>query len=237
MTKDMLKTFHGPQGPILTAELRDIIHGYIMSDGYVTKSGSLRIHQSLKQEKFVLWLYEKLEPLRTNKPICDVTMLDKRTNTKTYSKSFQTRSELKEFRSLWYKPLLDANGKLVFKKCLPVNISSFFSGTFITLWYAGDGTKIPGHRGAKFEVTCFTTEERKILQSLFEEKYNIITSINRAGKSKAGTEQWTLNIRARSYDKFHALVTEMDLIPKIFPHKLHKNNNFTDVTSKRRHGL
>jgi hypothetical protein len=226
MKKNILKTFNSTNHvPLnLTDELRDIIHGYIMSDGHVTKYGSLYVEQSLKQEKFVLWLYEKLEPLRNKNPITEITHLDIRTNTKTYSKRFRTLSVLKEFRSLWYKPRLNDDGLIVFKKCLPVNISSFFSATFITLWYAGDGYKIPGHRGVKFEVTCFSIEERKILQSLFKEKYNIITSINRAGKSKAGTEQWALNIRACSYDTFHALITEIDLIPRLFPHKLHKNN-------------
>lgn len=42
-----------------------MIHGYIMSDGYFTKNEIIYIEQSKKQEKFVFWLYKKLELIKT----------------------------------------------------------------------------------------------------------------------------------------------------------------------------
>ena len=209
----------------ISKELRNIIHGYIMSDGHVDKHGKLFIQQCAQQRKFVEWLYDKLEPLRTNTPICSPIRVDKRTNTRTYSNTFNTRVLLAGFRAMWYKPYTDQNGNTKYKKCLPKSLPCFFDSTFITLWFAGDGTKMINQRGAKFEVTAFSPEERKQLQVLFKNKFNISVKINRAGRSKKGTEQWSLSINSGEYDKFRELITQMDLIPTLFSYKLHSVRN------------
>lgn len=115
---------------------------------------------------------------------------------------------------------MDEFGKVCYRKTLPDSIDSIFGSIFVTLWFAGDGTKILSHRGAKFEVSSFSELERLRLKELFKLKYDIETSINRAGVSKKGNSQWTLNIKAPDYSKFHSLITQIDLIPKVFPHKL-----------------
>lgn len=209
-------------------ELRDIIHGYIMSNGQVTPNGSIRVDQSTKQRLFVKWLYEKLQKLRTNTPIQNRIYIDKRYGKKSYSMQFQTRSIGKGFRNMWYKPFANCSNckfdlkSKIYRKCLPSSIDCFFSIPFVTLWFAGDGTKMIGQRGAKFEVTGFTPEERLKLKQLFKTKFNINAKILRAGQSKTGTSQWTLSICAPEYDKFRTLITQMDLIPQIFPYKLCK---------------
>lgn len=43
----------------ISRTLRDIIHGYIMSDGYINRDGALQVDQSKKQEKFVEWIMTK----------------------------------------------------------------------------------------------------------------------------------------------------------------------------------
>jgi hypothetical protein len=196
----------------ISRELRDIIHGYIMSDGYVKPEGCLTIDQSQKQHKFVQWLYAKLESIRTTHPISDVERKDKRTNQVTYSSRFNTRRLLHGFRSMWY-----GNSQ----KALPKNLSGFFSPECISVWFAGDGTKILGSIGAKIEVTNLTPLDRERLKALFKAKYNISVTICRAGKSKKGNTQWTLNINSEDYPKFKALITKIDLIPRLFPYKLH----------------
>lgn len=208
-------------------ELRDIIHGYIMSDGQVTPNGSIKVDQSTKQRLFVKWLYEKLQRLRTNTPIRNTVYIDKRSGKKSYSMQFKTRSICKGFRNLWYKPFADCSNcksdiKLIYRKHLPSSIDCFFSIPFVTVWFAGNGTKMIGQRGAKFEVTGFTPEERLKLKQLFQTKFNINAKILRAGQSKTGTYQWTLAINTSEYDKFRTLITQMDLIPRIFPYKLCK---------------
>lgn len=222
----------------INRQLRDIIHGYIMSDGYVKPNGILTVDQSLKQEKFVMWLYEKFKPIRTDSPIRTVIRRDKLLNlggrvALTKSSRFNTRSVLHGFYAMWYKEdpnqCREALNLALLprktKKCLPKGIDCFFSPEFISLWFAGDGTKTLGSKGAKFEVTAFSPCEREKLKTLFKIKYNINASINRAGTTKKGTEQWTINIGSNDYAKFRTLITKIDLIPKLFPNKLHPLNS------------
>ena len=208
----------------ITREMRDIIHGYIMSDGYVEESGILTIDQGIDQEKFVKWLYGYLSPI-CKKPVGNASIIQvverTRGNTATYSKRFFTKSVCKGFHKMWYKPFINNNGQTLFKKKLPNNISGFFSPIFLSVWFAGDGTKILGSLGAKYEVTAWSTEERLKLKELFLTKYQIDVNINRAGQSTRGNEQWTLNINSNNYAKFRSLITEISLIEKLFSYKLH----------------
>jgi hypothetical protein len=236
----------------ISKSLRDIIHGYIMSDGYVSKTGILTVDQSIKQTKFVQWLYEQLEPVRTEYPITNV--LRTRTNKvgsrllllpcpegllrsgashshliqaqgrgrgKAESTRFNTRAVLAGFRAMWYKPFMTQEGELNYRKSLPKSLRCFFNPIFISLWFAGDGTKMLNQKGAKFEATSFTEDERLLLKNLFKEKFNINVKINRAGLSSKGVIQWSLSINAPEYAKFRELITKIDLIPTLFPYKLH----------------
>lgn len=216
---------HRESGIKLSRKTRDIIHGYIMSDGYVSKEGSLQIDQSDKQASFTEWLYEKLALLRTKTPIKTKSRPDPRTGKTTYSKSFNTRRLCQGFRSMWYETKTTDDGKIEYKKVLPKSMDCFFNAIFVTLWFAGDGTKMTDQRGAKLEVTCFTPDERKRLQYLFKKKFDIDVLINKAGVSKTGTSQWTISINSKEYDKFRALITsELDLIERLFAYKLHSKN-------------
>lgn len=205
----------------ISKELRDIIHGYIMSDGYVRSDGSMQVEQNLNQEKFVEWLYQRFEIIRTDSEIKLVTRTDKRNNKVTRSKRFFTRNLLTGFHQMWYDSYVTKEGETRYKKRLPKSMKGFFNSTFITIWFAGDGTKMLNQRGAKFEVTAFTAEERQELKRLFKEKFGINAVINRAGQSKTGNTQWSLCINSPEYDKFRTLITQMDLIPNLFPYKLH----------------
>jgi hypothetical protein len=205
----------------INSEKRDIIHGYIMSDGFVNSEGALTIKQGAKQEKYVHWLKEKLNCLTTPTSQIKPVFEPRTTPKKLRSFRFNTRRLLRGFHKMWYKEYPFTDGTVRYKKVLPRNMKGFFSPVFIAVWYAGDGTKIVGSKGAKFEVTCFTPDERKRLKDIFKTKYNIDAVVNRAGQSSRGEDQWTLNINAKDYPKFHALITKIDLIPTLFPYKLH----------------
>lgn len=168
----------------ISRKLRDILHGYIMSNNW--------INQNTKQKHlFVKWLYEKFKiPLKNTRDICE------------------------SFRSIWYKPTKSIPIK---RKRLPSTIACFFTIPFVTLWFAGNGTKITGQRSIKFEVTSWTPEERLLLKQLFKTQFNINGKILRAGISK-----WVLVIGGREYSKFRTIITQMDLIPRFFPQKLYK---------------
>lgn len=208
----------------ISREIRDMIHGYMMSDGSLTPNGCLQVENCREQAKFVEWLYEKLEHIRTQTPITEIARVDKRTQKQTFSKRFYTKALLKGFRHMWYKPdpNLKKDGSMKLIKTLPKSLNCFFNATMLTLWFAGVGTKIIGSRGAKFEATCFTPEERQRLKKLFKEKYGMEVSLNRAGVSRAGNTQWTICINSADYDQFRNLITQLDLIPRVFPQKLHK---------------
>lgn len=211
----------------ISAKVRDIIHGYIMSDGYVDQLGRLTVDQGDNQANFVEWLYHELKPIRTNYPISNVSRT-RRDRTRgpinTSSRRFFSRAVLKGFRHMWYKPYTDERGFVKVRKCLPKSLPCFFNSTLLTLWFAGDGTKTIGHKGAKFEVTNFLPEERQTLKKLFHQKFDLAVNIIRSGVSSSGggTSQWAIVVSAHDYPKFRNLITEMDLIPKYFPHKLHK---------------
>lgn len=236
----------------ISRELRDIIHGYIASDGYVRKDGTMTVDQSLAQAKFVEWMYERLKHLRTESPMKKVSRSSKkatlflgsatttslRSNTSsssckakpkvlrssyknTQSLRFNTESLLVGFHKMWYKSCVDEEGKTFYKKGLPKQMKGFFSSTFLAVWFAGDGTKMLDQKGAKFEVTNLTAVEREQLKKLFKQKFDIEVVINRAGVSVTGTTQWSLSINTSEYDKFRTLITQLDLIPNLFPHKLH----------------
>lgn len=211
----------------ISAKIRDIIHGYIMSDGYVDPLGRLTVDQGKEQANFVEWLYHELEPIRTNYPISNVSRLIFKGKSKTrgpintYSRRFFSRAVLKGFRHMWYKPYTDEHGVVKFRKSLPKSLPCFFNSTFLTLWFAGDGTKTIGHKGAKFEVTNYLPEERQTLKKLFQQKFGLSVNIIRSGVSSSGNTQWAIAVSAQDYPKFRSLITEMDLIPKYFPQKLH----------------
>lgn len=226
LSPEQLKTqrFWKKRPKLITRELRDIIHGCIISDGSVTPQGSLRVRQSTKQRKWVEWMYQELRTLCTDSGIQDKVMTDTRTQTKTPFSRFYTRALLKGFRSMWYVPdpkKSTQTGDNNFRKVLPKGIRGILCPTVLTLWFAGDGTKIIGRRGAKYEVTNFTVEERLLLQSLLKEKFGLDTCINKAGKSKTGTAQYTLNFNRDTYLKFREYTAKFGLIQSLFPYKLH----------------
>jgi len=214
----------------ISKELRDIIHGYIMSDGHVRKEGNLSIAHGETQEAFVKWLYNKLATLRTETPIrISGRPYKDKPGVTYYSYAFDTRSLLLGFHKMWYKPYNSVNKKgkpiIAYKKVLPKSINCFFNSKFLTLWFAGDGTKILGSTGAKFEATAFTADERQTLKVLFKKKFDIDVKINKAGFSKKRNQQWTININASEYQKFRVLITEMSLIEDLFAYKLHKKES------------
>jgi hypothetical protein len=208
-------------GRRISVRLRDIIHGYIMSDGYLNR-GILTIDQGEKQLSFVQWLYTALESLRTKtSKISKVTRIHPKTHKTSYSYRFNTRTLLHGFQHIWYQPIADErSGSIKYQKRLPKNIAGFFTPTFISVWFAGDGTNIIGSAGAKFEVTSFTEEERLRLQCLFLHKYDIRTIIISSGDSDTGNPQWALKIPAEEYLKFRDLITKTDLVPKLFSYKI-----------------
>lgn len=207
----------------ISKQLRDTIHGYIMSDGYVNQRGILTVDQSKKQEKFVLWLESEFKEIQSSSTKEQVRIHPK-TKRKTVSLRFYTKAVLHGFHAMWYSPYWDQHGLIRYKKKLPSSFHCFLNSQSVAVWFAGDGTKIIGSVGAKFEVTAFSVQERLALKNVFLTKFGIKTVIIQSGTSKKGTAQWALKIPAKSYAQFRYLITQTPLMSLCFPHKLHKKN-------------
>lgn len=123
----------------ISKELRDILHGYIMSDGYI-RDGVLTVDQSKKQKLFVMWLYTKFHPIRNCSPIKEViriqpnnqklygvtpTRVTPTRGTPTYSLRFFTKAILKGFQNMWYEPIINNKGLIKYRKKLPQSIDCF----------------------------------------------------------------------------------------------------------------
>ena len=170
------------QRNIIPGELNDIINGYVIGDGYVNERGILTVDNGVDQRGFVEWMHEKLKPICTpnNKIALVVRKADPEKNRKeTRSYRFNTRSVLRNYHKAWYRP--GQVGEAKFVKELPKNFSDMFTPRFISVWYASDGTKTIGSKGAKLEVTALPMKDRETLQKLFESKYNITPSIIKSG--------------------------------------------------------
>lgn len=256
MPKKSLRSYKSSKKSLkISSFIRDLIHGYVAGDGFIRADGVLTVEQSQKQRNFVKFLYSQLKFLCTLKKegeshiktvsrnrtniYCDLynsgglrknniggLLLYSRQPTATYFERFNTRAVLKGFHNMWYKP----GERNKYTKCLPKSLPCFFNSTFLTVWYAADGTKIVGSRGAKFEVTAYTPKERELFKKLFKQKFDLKVHIIRSGKSTKGTDQWAIVINAKQYDKFHDIITNgvsqklggFDLISTCFPDKLHK---------------
>lgn len=209
----------------ISKQLRDTIHGYIMSDGYVNYKGILTIDQGKKQKKFVEWLESEFYSIQAG-PIKEQIRIYSQTQQKTTSLRFNTKAVLKGFHAMWYKKYLNKQGLLRYQKKLPKSCSCFLNSKSISVWFAGDGTKTIGSVGAKFEVTSFSAAERLVLQKVFLKKFGIKTKIIKAGLTKKGNIQWSLKVPPESYGVFYNLIMQTSLISNIFPYKLHPKRNF-----------
>lgn len=209
----------------ISKQLRDIIHGYIMSDGYVNQKGILTIDQGKKQKKFVEWLASEFNTIKASN-IKQQIRIHSKTQRKTISFRFSTKAVLHGFHAMWYKPYLNKHGLIRYKKKLPKSCGCFLNSKSVSIWFAGDGTKVLGSVGAKFEITSFSVKERLLLQKIFLTKFGIKTMIIKSGKTKKGNEQWALKIPSKSYGRFYNLITQNMLIPDVFPYKLHKKSSF-----------
>lgn len=216
-----IRAFWKKHPKLITKEIRDIIHGYMLGDGTMTVRGGVQVMQCLAQLKWVQWMYDRLRVLRSETPInANQKIVDPRTKKTTYSCRFTTLPGFtKGFRHMWYKPDPTQNGKCL--KSLPKSIKAIMNPTVLTLWYAGDGTKIIGSKGAKIEVTGFTIQERIDLKSTLEQKLGLEVKLNKAGTAGSGKEQYTLNFNADTYQEFRECTNKYDLIQTLFPDKLH----------------
>lgn len=157
---------------LLSAEQHSIVIGHLLGDGYISKTNSLQIEQSLDKEAYVQWSYQRLGDL-VGKPPKRVTRLDKRTLKNTYSLRFYTKCRLKEYRQLFYG--LDGH------KQIPYCINDLLDPFALAVWFMDDGGKAQccAPSTVYWNVTGFSEESQLRLKHALEARFLLQTSLQK----------------------------------------------------------
>jgi len=176
----------------LPPETHSVIVGTLLGDGYLTPNGSLQVEHCLEQTAYTLWKYERLQPIAGKSPKM-VERYDRRTR-KTYrSLRFYTKAVLKQYRDDFYQDR---------KKRVPSHLGAVLDPLAVAVWFMDDGgrgARTP--RGLVFNTSCFSTEEQVLLQTIFRDRFGVVTSIHRHGKG------FQLYVRAESFSSFSELIS------------------------------
>lgn len=170
-----------------------LIVGSILGDAYLNKFGALTVEHSLKQKEYLHWKYPQLAscgflaPSSTPKT---VTRLNKKTNKKTQSLRFFTKSLFKEQRKLFYPQ----NVKIV-----PSNLFEIIDSQSLAVWFMDDGGRGGNTvQGLVIDVSSFTPLEHTLIQRVLLDKFHLKTSFHFYSK-----EAVKLYIKAESAKRFY----------------------------------
>ena len=189
------------QEPILTKLQKDILVGYLLSDGCLEpyhNSGvaRLKVGQSLKQKMFADWLFEVFR---------NVTRTPPTINPKKQGISFNTLN-LKQLY-VFYRRFYRNKHKII-----PEDIERLLTPLSLSVWFMGDGSvKSRECRGRILNTHCFTeTEVTKLCQVLID-KFSLISNIR---KQKDGLQVY---ISAKSAEALIKLIR-----PHLLPYFYYK---------------
>lgn len=184
----------------LNDEIITIIYGTLLGNSHAEKKyegGGTRISFNLESthEKYLLYLHKRIANLgycNTNIPEIQ-TRLGKngkiRKIIRFYTWSYNTLNNIKEE---WY------NEKKI--KKVPKSISKYFNPLLIALWIMNDGVKV--QNGLKLNTKNLNYSDLELLQSLFLNKYDIVTIIQSTGVEN----QYILYVDSYSMNKLRELV-------------------------------
>lgn len=170
----------------VTNRQMEIIFGTLLGDGYVHPRGQIQLEQSYKYHQYLNWKYDELKSLAYGSPK-QIKRFDKRFNKTYIGVRFWLRQYFRPLRKLFYPEGV---------KIVPNEISRYFSGLCIAVWYMDDGNFSEG-RNLKIATDSFNSESINLLQNLLSTKYGIESTIQASGK---------LRIASNSLDKFFSIV-------------------------------
>jgi len=161
----------------VTKHQMEILIGCILGDGYIHPRGQIQIAQGIKYLPYLNWKYEELRSLAYGPPK-EVRRFDKRFNKTYVGARFWSRQYFRPLRKIFYP-----NGK----KIVPKEISKFFTGLSLAVWYMDDGNLYKG-RHLKIATDGFDEKSRKFLQDLLLSKFGIKSTIHASGKLRISSE-------------------------------------------------
>lgn len=173
-------------------EQKSIVVGAVLGDGYLRPSlhgYALSMTHSEKQLEYLEWKKDKLSPfVVTDKPSIRVTTPNKTfATTHLYSYNTIFHPFITEVRHLAYpdgvktvtRPLLD----LVDENALAV-------------WFMDDGSLNKRYGTMSISTNSFTYDENELIQSWFNEKFDIVTKIEKQVQ-RSGRITYSIRINAK----------------------------------------
>lgn len=158
---------------VLSDYQKEVLVGLLLGDGCLERTknslGSrLKVNQSLKQNEFVVWLYEVFKDFVQTPPKVKQA---KRNGVNHEEVMFNTltHSCFRNFYEMFY---------LSSKKVIPENIDQFLTPTVLTVWFMSDGSvKSKESRGRILNTQSFTRPDMERLTTILKSKFNLQSSI------------------------------------------------------------
>jgi hypothetical protein len=174
-----------------------VLIGTLLGDGHLERNGHyvrLKIDHSHKQQSYVRWKYQVFNNLVTSPPK-KIEVFDNRTQ-KIYRHSRFATQSLKVFEKYYHH--FYSTGK----KSLPEQIDRLLiSSLSLAVWYMDDGARRTDCRALRIHTNSFSLSEQKALQNILSTKFNIKTTIH-----KAGSNSYVLYIPAKEAQSFCSLI-------------------------------
>nr|YP_009739355.1 LAGLIDADG homing endonuclease [Tricholoma bakamatsutake]QIC20198.1 LAGLIDADG homing endonuclease [Tricholoma bakamatsutake] len=165
-------------------DILSIIIGSLLGDATMEKDGygsRFAFYQAKINGEYLLWLHQIISLLGYSKEniplIQSIKGIDGqlryyyRFRTYTYSSFNWIYDE--------FYPSSSLLGKGV-RKIVPKSIENFLSPLALAIWLMDDGCKYK-NKGLKFSTNGFTLKDVKVLASVLENKYGLITAIHKTG--------------------------------------------------------
>lgn len=208
---DKKNVFQKNTNLVISEPMHDFILGTLLGDGHLASSQagenwSYRCLQSEKQKDYLFHKYSFFEGWCLTQPKPQTFKGPKGQLLHRWYFNTRRMGILKPYGDLFYKTGETTPFRRV--KRVPDNIQDLFTPRMIAYWFMDDGDqKWKGHsRGVRFSTNSFSVQECELLCDALREKYTLKPSLEKAGKSKQGVQQYRLYISSGSYSILKDLI-------------------------------
>lgn len=184
----------------LPAFQRSLIVGYLLSDGYLRREGSIQFENSLHQADLIHWLWCHLEEYRTPKHPSTVERTDSRTQKTTFSRRFYTRSCFKPLYPLFYP-----HGH----KTIPESLQTFLDAPALAVLYMGDGQLDPDGKCYVTAAHSWTKGDLQVLQKSLSTNFGLQTEFHKNGVNRKGEDVFKVYLPAAYKPTFFEFISPL----------------------------
>jgi hypothetical protein len=205
----------------LTQRQKEILYGSLMGDAKKTSPASVGFGQSEKQKDYLLWKYEEMKSVASEKSLKLISYNDKRSKKKSLLYRFYTyaNTDIENIIKQFYCDVKEVS-KEILDNLSPLSIAVWFMDDGTTGWhYQSKESGINAKESPKFCTDSFSLESCELIVKFFLDKYNIKSRVKRRGTRKDGCPSYRIIIENKSVDDFFSLIR-----PNIIPSMLYKIN-------------